>query len=127
MKRRLPIFLLAVFIFLVSACTTVPVEQPAKTTPNLELLQQRFQEGKALFLNKQYAEAAGVLLPLAQQGHLDAQYTVGYMYFYGHGLPRNLKEANRWITTAAARGHAKAQEALQMMDAQQSPQATPAP
>lgn len=101
-----------------SACTTVPVETlKSRGSAQHELQQQRFAQGKALYLNKQYAEAASVLLPLAQQGHADAQYTIGYMYHYGHGLPRNEKESTRWIATAAARGHALAQEALTRINA----------
>ena len=56
-------------------------------------------------------------MPLAQQGHADAQYTIGYMYHYGHGLPRNEKESTRWIATAAARGHSLAQKALARINA----------
>jgi TPR repeat protein len=101
-----------------SACTSVPVEPQKSTSPaQQELQQQRFAQGKKLFLNKQYAEAATVLLPLAQQGNPDAQYTIGYMYHYGYGLPRNEKESTRWIATAAARGHPLAQEALARINA----------
>ena len=104
-------------LFLLSACTTVPIEKPAVTKPNItQDQQQRFQQAKQLYLSKQYAQAAELLLPLAQQGHLDAQYTVGYMYHYGYGLPRNEKESTRWIATAAARGNAKAQEALKIIN-----------
>ena len=101
-----------------SACTTVPVE-PRKSTSaaQLELQQQRFTQGKKLFLNKQYAEAASILLPIAQQGHSGAQYTIGYMYHYGLGLPRNERESTRWITLAAAHGHPLAQEALTRINA----------
>ena len=104
-----------------AACTTVPVSQSPKspernTAQKIEQLQAQFLQGKQLFLNKKYDEAAALLLPLAKEGHLDAQYTVGYMYHYGYGLPRNAKEANRWITTAAARGHEKAQQALKILD-----------
>lgn len=106
-------------LLVLSACTTVPVKPQQRSTSaaQLEQQQQRFAQGKQLFLNKQYAEAASILLPLAQQGHLEAQYTVGYMYHYGYGLPRNEKESTRWITMAAARGHALAQEALARINA----------
>jgi TPR repeat protein len=106
-------------LLVLSACTTVPVEPQQRSTSaaQLEQQQQRFAQGKKLFLNKQYAEAASILLPLAQQGHLDAQYTVGYMYHYGYGLPRNEKESTHWITMAAARGHALAKEALARINA----------
>ena len=104
------------FIFTLSACTTVPVNQEnspqGKGSALRELQKQRFIQGKNLFLNKQYAEAATVLLPLAQQGNADAQYTIGYMYHYGYGLPRHEKESTRWIATAAGHGHKLAQQAL---------------
>lgn len=109
-------------ILSLAACTTVPVNpqknsQQSNSAAQNELQQQRFTQGKALFLNKQYAEAASVLLPLAQMGHPGAQYTIGYMYHYGHGLPRNEKESTRWIATAAGRGHKLAQEALARINA----------
>lgn len=109
-----------IIVLLLSACTTVPVEEPAASASqepsNAALMDRQFRQARALFMQQQYAQAAQLLLPLAQQGHLDAQYTIGYLYHYGQGVPRNEKEANRWITTAAARGHVKAQEALQQLD-----------
>ena len=100
-------------ILLVSACSTTPIEKSSiEKTSILEMQEKRFQMGKELYLNKQYGQAVNIILPLAQQGHLDAQYTIGYMYHNGLGLPRNDKESTHWITMAAARGHEKAQEAL---------------
>jgi len=100
-------------LLLLAACTTVPVkdDQPPSAT-RLEIQQKIFNQARVLFLNQQYTQAASALLQLAQQGHTDAQYTIGYMYHYGYGLPRNEKESIRWITTAAARGHPQAKEAL---------------
>lgn len=100
-------------IFTLSACSSTPVEPQKPPPTQLQLQQQqRFLQGKNLYLNKQYGEAASILLPLAQQGHMDAQYTVGYMYHYGYGVPRNEKESTRWINMAAARGHLLAKQAL---------------
>ena len=112
-------------LLLLSACSTTPVEKSSGEKASiLESQEKRFQIGKELYLSKQYGPAANVLLPLAQQGHLNAQYTVGYMYHHGQGLPRNEKESTRWIAMAAARGHVKAQEALSRINAvhdQQNP------
>jgi len=105
-------------LLLISACTTVPVnDNRASATTRMETQQKIFTQAKALFLNQEYTQAASALLLLARQGHTDAQYTVGYMYHYGYGLPRNKKESIRWITTAAARGHPQAGEALARMNA----------
>lgn len=112
-------------LLLLVACSTTPIEKVSEEKSSiLEAQEKRFQLGKKLYLSKQYGPAANVLLPLAQQGHLNAQYTVGYMYHHGQGLPRNEKESTRWITLAAARGHVKAQEALSLINAvhdQQNP------
>ncbi|MBL1275710.1 MAG: sel1 repeat family protein [Ectothiorhodospiraceae bacterium] len=115
---------LGLLIFL-SACSSTPVNtgsQPntVSRTSTAEM-QEQLTEGKSLFLKKQYKEAAVLLLPLARQGDIDAQYSVGYMYHYGYGLPRNEKESTRWIATAAARGHLIAQEALARIDATHGP------
>lgn len=119
-KRPTP-FIRIIFIgclVLLSSCTTVPVNQKM-TGPDEKLQTQKtlFQQAKNFFQVKQYSQAVAILLPLAQQGHLESQYAVGYMYHYGYGLPRNEKESTRWIATAAARGHAKAQKALQIINA----------
>ncbi len=75
-----------------------------------------FKRAKLLYLSKDYAGAAGLMLTLARRGHLQAQYVLGYMYYHGLGVPRNEKEAIRWITTAAARGYPKAMKALVVLD-----------
>jgi uncharacterized protein YcfL len=110
---------------LLSACSTAPKEMTkAEKVSILEIQEKRFQMGKELYMDQQYGPAANVLLPLAKQGHLNAQYTVGYMYHHGQGLPRNEKESTRWIAMAAARGHEKAKEALSRINAmhdQQNP------
>lgn len=114
-------------LLLLSACSTTPAEKSIDEKASIiETQEKRFQMGKELYLSKQYGQAANVLLPLAQQGHLNAQYTVGYMYHHGQGLPRNEKESTRWITMAAARGHMKAQEALSRINAVHD-QANPLP
>lgn len=114
---------LILFIFLslsifASACTTVPGNTQTSTrNEKLRIQDTYFQQAKQFFLDQQYASAANLLLPLARQGHRESQYVIGYMYHYGYGVPRNEKESTRWIATAAARGHVKAQQALQIINA----------
>ncbi|SFE87978.1 double zinc ribbon domain-containing protein [Succiniclasticum ruminis] len=45
----------------------------------------------------------------AEQGDIEAQYHVGYMYDYGVGIGKNHKEAVVWYKKAAELGHAQAQ------------------
>jgi TPR repeat protein len=118
-KNLMHFLLLALTTLALTACVGVPVEKRSSPSAaqRLEAQSARFAEGKALFLSKQYAAAAAILLPLAQQGHPAAQYTIGYMYHYGYGLPRNAKESTRWIATAAARGNPQAKQALERINA----------
>ncbi len=45
----------------------------------------------------------------AEKGSAGAQYSLGQMYFYGEGVPKNYAQAERWYYEAAEQGHAKAQ------------------
>ena len=92
-------FLIIAFALVVSACATV---SPVK---------QSFQEGRANFKAKNYSLAFKQLMPAAQSGVPEAQYAVGYMYYYGLGTHKNLEQARRWIQMSASRGLPKAQKA----------------
>jgi len=110
-----PLLLIAVSLGL-PACTTVPVEPVARTVSPREVSAAMFKRARLLYLSKDYAGSADLMRTLAGRGHLQAQYVLGYMYYYGRGVPRNEKEAIRWITTAATRGYPKAMKALEVLD-----------
>jgi TPR repeat protein len=57
----------------------------------------------------------------AQDGDADAQYALGYMYYYGQNVTRNANQARFWIGRAAAQNHQQAIRALKMMDAEPRP------
>lgn len=84
---------------------TRPDGQPAGQAGDLAAAKQAYARG-------QYRRAAVLLLPLARQGDADAQYALGYLYYYGLGVPRDAQRAVHWIGQAASRGHEKAQRAL---------------
>ena len=52
---------------------------------------------------------------LAEQGHADAQFTLGFRYDEGEGVPENLVEAVKWLGLAAEQGHADAQFTLDII------------
>jgi septal ring-binding cell division protein DamX len=54
----------------------------------------------------------------AQDGDADAQYALGYMYYYGQNVTRSGKQARLWIGRAAAQNHQQASKALKMMEAE---------
>jgi TPR repeat protein len=52
---------------------------------------------------------------LAEQGDAAAQYNLGMMYYLGLGIPRDYKEAIKWLRKAAELGNSKAQCVLGLM------------
>lgn len=62
-----------------------------------------------------FAKAAKIFRFLAEQGNALAQYNLGKMYYRGHGVPQDAKEAARWLQLAAEQGEAKAQFQLGIM------------
>lgn len=48
-------------------------------------------------------------------GDPDAQYTLGYMYYYGNGVPQNYKTSVQWMDRAASQGQPQAVKALRLI------------
>jgi len=71
-----------------------------------------FQKGLDAANKKDFATALREWTPLAEQGHIVAQYFLGRMYRYGHGVPKDAKTAVKWYTLAAKQGDATAQANL---------------
>jgi uncharacterized protein len=76
---------------------------------------QSLQAGVAAYEAQDYAVAAKILLPLAEQGNAKAQTYVGSMYAHGRGLPQDYIAAARWYRAASERGIPVAQFMLGMM------------
>ena len=55
------------------------------------------------------ASELGSLKAAAEQGDVEAQLNLGYMYGFGEGVPQNDTEAVRWFRMAAEQGLATAQ------------------
>ena len=65
--------------------------------------------------NGDFATALKKFKPLAEQGHMFAQFYLGVMYGLGQGVPQDDKEAVRWYRLAAEQGLADAQSNLGIM------------
>ena len=65
-------------------------------------------------LEGNFAEAYCQWKPLAEQGHAESQYNLGWLYANGNGMNVDLNEAGRWWLAAAEQGHADAQFAMGM-------------
>ncbi len=71
-----------------------------------------FADGVAAYERADYASALATLQPMAEQGHLDAQFGLGVMHAEGKGMAVDAVEAMTWYRRAAEKGHARAQFAL---------------
>ena len=72
--------------------------------------------GKMAFQNGNYSDAFEHLLPVAKTGRPEAEYAVGYMYYYGYGVQRDAVAGRFWIERAAAQHYALANQALDRMN-----------
>ncbi len=73
-----------------------------------QVLAGPYEDGDAAYEKGDYATALQLYRPLAEQGHMLAQFSLGYMYANGEGLPRDFAEAVRWYRKAADQGNAAA-------------------
>ena len=73
------------------------------------------EEATAALKRGDYETALRELRPLAERGNADAQYSLGVMYYEGHGVPQDHAEEVRWYRKAANQGYAEAQYDLGVM------------
>ena len=74
------------------------------------------QQCKRSFETGYYKSAMHDLLPLATNGVAEAQYAVGYMYYYGYGVAQDTDVGYFWIKRATEQHYEPAQKALEMID-----------
>ena len=100
--RYLTLFILCLVPF---GCTHFTHNQQEQTLAN----------AKASFVSQNYPAAFKQLRPLARQGNAEAQYALGYLYFYGKGQPKNIEQAKFWIAKSADQRYLPAIRALSLM------------
>jgi len=71
-----------------------------------------YQKGIKNYKPNDAAAAVRDLKPLAEQGHAEAQFNLGSLYYQGSGVPQDYREAVQWIYKAAEQGHVPAQTTL---------------
>ena len=98
---------LCVSLTLLAGCASM-AKQTNTDNPEAVLAQAR-----QAYENQKYQEVFQLLFPLAMAGNDQAQYVLGYLYFYGLGVEKNEQQAMAWIQRAAAQGNKKALQALQ--------------
>jgi TPR repeat protein len=63
-----------------------------------------FEEAKAAYARKDYANAIRIWRAMAEQGDAEAQFRLGYMYIRGQGISKDLDKGMELIFEAADRG-----------------------
>ena len=107
-SKYLLIFSLLAGSMLLSSCQTTQVSNPDNADGMYALAKLNFD-------NQNYPAAfQNIQLP-ANDGNAQAQYALGYMYYYGQGTPVNTTLGKMWIQKAAVNGDADAQKALQLI------------
>ena len=76
---------------------------------------QDFEKGLAAARVGDFAAALAQWRPLANDGNVEAQFSLGAIYETGLGVPADPTVAAGWYAQAAGRGHAKAQYNLAIM------------
>lgn len=74
-----------------------------------------YAQAKLNFAEQNYYDAYQQLLVPAAKGNPDAEYALGYLYYYGKGTARNTILGKQWILKAARDGNEQAAEAYQMI------------
>ena len=69
-------------------------------------------QGVAYYNQKNYTEAVKYFSQAAEQGHAEAQCSLGLCYYNGYGVPQDYNKAVEWFRKAAEQGNAMAQSNL---------------
>lgn len=77
--------------------------------------QINYIDGIRSFKAQNYRQAFILLKGEAEKGQPDAQYAVGYMYYYGQGVVEDRAKACYWIKRAASLGQPDAVVAMQIL------------
>ena len=103
---------------LMTGCSTkkknekFPADPPKVMSP---ATMSELEQGKRLFQDGYYKRAMQQLLPLAVDGNAEAQYAVGYMYYYGFGTTQDTASGDFWIRRSAEQNYKPALDALTIM------------
>lgn len=74
---------------------------------------QELNFGKTAFQAGNFKQAFNYLLPLAAEGNAEAEYAVGYLYYYGYGIARDADSGIFWMKKSAGQHFQPAIAAMQ--------------
>ena len=76
----------------------------------------QLQQGINAFMGFRFDEAVKLLLPLAEQGELEAQKLMARLYFAGQGVAKDRERYRYWLERAAAQGDRQSKAKLKMLN-----------
>ena len=82
--------------------------------------QDYLRNAENAFVQQNYGVSFSTLQAAANSGSAQAQYALGYLYFYGMGTQSNTVQAIKWFQKAARQGLPAAKTALSLIQAQQA-------
>jgi DamX protein len=94
--------ILIMLFFLLQACASTRISE-------------QLQSGKISFEDGNFKSAFHKLLPLASEGNAEAEYAVGYMYYYGYGTAHDEESGIFWMKKAAEQHYQPAIQALSII------------
>ena len=77
--------------------------------------EEQLQKGINAFMGFRFDEAVKLLLPLAEQGEVEAQKLMARLYFSGNGVEKNLEKYQHWLNQAAAQGDRQSKAKLKRL------------
>ncbi len=112
-RQSLHLCVLVIFALL-SACASSPDIQTTKPAQTFDMV--IYNKARAAFEAGNYKTAASLFDPLAENGNADAQYSLGYLFYHGKGVQKDLKQAMYWFNQSAKQGNEKAIAALNTIE-----------
>lgn len=113
------VILISGLSLMLESCAGTPIHRPTPTPPPKApsiWTMSEIQQGKRYFQEGYYKHAMERLLPPATQGNPEAQYAVGYMYYYGYGVAQDTDVGYFWIAQSAHYGCQRALDALHLIE-----------
>tara|TARA_B100001013_G_scaffold319096_1_gene227775 strand:- start:70 stop:597 length:528 start_codon:yes stop_codon:yes gene_type:complete len=107
MQRSLPALIALALLFSTVGWSADSVQAGKKVTVGAV-----FWKGLEAYQNGDYETALREWRPLAEQGHAEAQFWLGVMYYEEKGVPQDYQTAVKWLRSAAQQEHTTAQKIL---------------
>jgi len=81
-----------------------------------------YVNGEGLYQSRKYKEAIPYLRSAAENGHEEAMYLLGLLYWKGFGIAKDIDEAMKWFKLASTNGSYNAREELKKIEKAGLPQ-----